>query len=250
MNRVTVFDHVTIRVADRDASARFYRTVLEAARLERPTGGPVYTQWRDFSLAQATAERPVTRNLHLAFSVASRDLVDAFWRAGLDAGYASDGRPGPRHHSPSSYCAFLRDPDGGSVEAVHRDGRRTDGNVDHLWIRVADVAASRRFYDAVAPHAPIRRSTVTDERVAYEREGDGGGTFSLVAGGPRTEGVHLAFVAPDRATVDAFHAAAVAAGYADDGPPGPRPEYGFHYYGAFVVDPDGHRVESVHVGPR
>lgn len=244
-----MFDHVTIRVADRDASVRFYRTVLEAARLERPTGGPVYTQWRDFSLAEATPERPVTRNLHLAFSVGSRDLVDAFWRAGLDAGYEDDGTPGPRGYSPTYYGAFLRDPDGGSVEAVHRDGRRTDGNVDHVWLRVADVAASRRFYDAVAPHAPIRRATDTDERVSYVRDGDGGGTFSLVAGGARTEDAHLAFVAPDRATVDAFHAAALAAGHADDGAPGPRPEYGPHYYGGFVVDPDGHHVESVHVGP-
>lgn len=244
-----MFDHVTIRVSDRDASARFYRTVLEAARLERPTGGPVYLQWRDFSFAQATEERPVTRNLHLAFSVASRDLVDAFWWAGIDDGGVDDGAPGPRDYTPTYYGAFLRDPDGNSIEAVHREGRRTDGNVDHLWIRVADVAASRRFYDVVAPHAPIRRITDTAERVTYVREGDGGGSFSLVAGRSRTEDLHLAFVAPDRASVDAFHAAALAAGYADDGAPGPRPEYGPHYYGGFVVDPDGHHVESVYVGP-
>lgn len=243
-----MFDHVTIRVADRDASARFYRTVLDAARLEPPTGG-AYTQWRDFSLAPATGERPVTRNLHLAFSVASRDLVDAFWRAGIDDGGVDDGAPGPRASSPTYYGAFLRDPDGNSVEAVHRDGRRTDGNVDHLWLRVADLAATRRFYETIAPHAPIRLVLDTPERVAYVREGSGGGDFSLVAGGPRSAGVHIAFVAPDRAAVDAFHAAALAAGYADDGAPGPRPEYGPHYYGGFVVDPDGHRVESVYVGP-
>jgi catechol 2,3-dioxygenase-like lactoylglutathione lyase family enzyme len=244
-----VFDHVTIRVADREASARLYRSVLAAARLERPTGGPVYLQWRDFSLAAASDGHPVTRNLHLAFSVASRDLVDAFWRAGLDAGAVSDGAPGPRDYSASYYGAFLRDPDGNSIEAVHRDGRRTDGNVDHLWIRVADVRAAQRFYDAVAPHAPIRLATDTDERVSYVRDGDGGGTFSLVAGGARTEHVHLGFLAPDRATVDAFHAAAISAGYPDNGAPGPRPEYGPHYYGGFVRDGDGHNVESVYVGP-
>ncbi|MEV4419671.1 VOC family protein [Patulibacter sp. NPDC049589] len=244
-----MFDHVTIRVADRDASERFYRTVLEAARLERPTGGPVYRQWRDFSLAQEEPGRPVTRNLHLAFSVDSRDHVDAFWRAGVAAGAPDDGGPGPRDYTPSYYGAFLRDPDGNSVEAVHRDGRRTDGNVDHLWIRVADVRAAQRFYDAVAPHAPIRLATDTDGRVSYVRDGEGGGTFSLVADGARTEHVHLAFEAPDRVTVDAFHAAALAAGYADDGAPGPRPEYGPHYYGGYVLDADGHRVESVYVGP-
>nr|WP_211241747.1 VOC family protein [Patulibacter minatonensis] len=243
-----MFDHVTIRVSDRRAAERFYRPVLEAARLERPTGGPVYLQWRDFSFAEAGPGHPVTRNLHLAFSVASRDLVDAFWRAGVEVGAPDDGRPGVRDFTPTYYGAFLRDPDGNSVEAVHRDGRRTDGNVDHLWIRVGNLAASRTFFEAIAPHAPIRRLTDTGERVSYVREGPGGGTFSLVAGGARTEHVHLGFLAPDRATVDAFHAAALAAGYADNGAPGPRPEYGPHYYGGFVVDPDGNNVESVYVG--
>ena len=94
--------------------------------------------------------------------------------------------------------------------------------------------------------ASIRVATDTDERVSYVRAGDGGGTFSLVAGGgSRTEHVHLGFLAPDRATVDDFHAAALAAGYADNGAPGPRPEYGPHYYGGFVLDPDGNNVEAV-----
>ncbi|WP_370695392.1 VOC family protein [Patulibacter sp.] len=136
-----------------------------------------------------------------------------------------------------------------SVEAVHRDGRRTDGNVDHLWLRVADVAAARAFYDAIAPHTPIRRGTDRPERVSYVRDGEGGGTFSLVAdAGPRTENVHVAFPAPDRRTVDAFHAAALAAGHQDDGAPGIREAYGPGYYGAFVRDPDGNGIEAVHHG--
>ena len=246
-----MFDHVGLRVSDRAASERFYRTVLEAAGLDAPTGS-VYLEWDDFSIADAAADRPVTRDLHLAFSVASRELVDAFWRAGVAAGFTDDGAPGPRPYTDDYYGAFLRDPDGNSVEAVHRAGRRTDGNVDHLWIRVADVAASRAFYDAVAPHAPFRRATDTAARVSYVRDGpdaDGGGTFSLVADGrPRTSDVHVAFLAPDRATVDAFHAAAVAAGHRDNGAPGVRPEYAPDYYGAFVLDPDGHNVESVRHG--
>lgn len=244
-----MFDHVTIRVADRDASARFYRTVLEAARFERPTGGPIYLQWRDFSFARADAQHPATENLHLAFSVADRDRVTAFWRAGLEAGHEDDGAPGPRGYTSSYYGAFLRDPDGNSVEAVHRDGRRTDGNVDHVWLRVADLDAAARFYDAVAPFAAIRRRSDVDGRVSYVRDGPGGGTFSLVADGAVTTGAHLAFIAPDRATVDAFHAAALSAGHPDNGAPGPRPEYGPHYYGAFVLDPGGTNVEVVYVGP-
>jgi len=240
-----MFDHVGLRVSDRAASERFYRVVLEAAGIAAPTG-ETYLEWDDFSIADAGPDRPVTRNLHVGFSVASRELVDAFWRAGVDAGFEDDGAPGPRDYTPDYYGGFLRDPDGNSVEAVHRDGRRTDGNVDHLWIRVADVRAAQRFYDAVLPHAPFLSSRDTDERVGYVREGVGGGAFSVVAGGAPTENVHVAFLAPDHATVDAFHAAAVGAGYADNGAPGIRPEYSPGYYGAFVLDADGNNVESVH----
>jgi catechol 2,3-dioxygenase-like lactoylglutathione lyase family enzyme len=60
------------------------------------------------------------------------------------------------------------------------------------------------------------------------------------------ENLHLAFSGPDDATVQAFHAAATAAGYRDNGPPGERPAYGRGYYGAFVLDPDGNNVEVVH----
>jgi catechol 2,3-dioxygenase-like lactoylglutathione lyase family enzyme len=70
------------------------------------------------------------------------------------------------------------------------------------------------------------------------------GSFSLVSGTP-TEHVHMAFPAPDNAAVDAFHRAATAAGYRDNGAPGERPAYHAGYYGAYVLDPDGHNVEFV-----
>jgi catechol 2,3-dioxygenase-like lactoylglutathione lyase family enzyme len=63
------------------------------------------------------------------------------------------------------------------------------------------------------------------------------------------EGVHAAFTSPDRATVDAFHVAALAAGGRDNGGPGLRPQYHPTYYGAFVLDPDGHNIEAVCHGP-
>jgi catechol 2,3-dioxygenase-like lactoylglutathione lyase family enzyme len=63
--------------------------------------------------------------------------------------------------------------------------------------------------------------------------------------GERAAPLHLAFAAPDRQTVDAFHAAALAAGGADNGAPGLRPRYHADYYGAYVIDPDGHNVEAV-----
>ena len=241
-----MFDHVTIRATDLDASLRFYRTVLSAAGIEVDGRGDEYTEWQDFSVAPAGDGRPATRRLHVGFAVASRAAVDAFHRAGIEAGYRDDGAPGERDYTDTYYGAFLLDPDGNSAEAVHREDGRTDGHVDHVWFRVPDVAAARDFYLAIAPHAPIRLNRDTPERVAFTRDGEGGGDFSMVAGDEPTEGLHLAFLAPDRATVDAFHAAALAAGYRDNGAPGERPEYHRGYYGAFVLDPAGTNVESVH----
>jgi catechol 2,3-dioxygenase-like lactoylglutathione lyase family enzyme len=123
---------------------------------------------------------------------------------------------------------------------VHH-GVAREGVIDHLWIRVADVAASRRFYEVVAPHAGFRLKHDTPERAQFAGED---GSFSLVAGAP-TEHVHLAFPAGLNLTVDAFHDAATTAGYADNGGPGERPVYHAGYYSAFVVDPDGNNVEVV-----
>src|SRR6185503_5331430 len=91
-----VFDHVTIRVSDRAASERFYRAVLRALGIEPTTEGEDFVEWDDFSIAPADAEHPVTRRLHLAFVAPTREHVDAFWRAGTEAGFRDDGAPGPR----------------------------------------------------------------------------------------------------------------------------------------------------------
>ena len=236
-----MFDHVGIRVADRDASLRFYDTVLGALGFER--SGEDFVEWDDFSLAQATPDRPVTRRLHIGFYAPSRELVDAFWQAGVDAGYRDDGPPGPRpQYSDDYYGGFLLDPDGNSAEAVHHGSPRS-GRIDHLWIRVEDVDAAQRFYETVSPYTGFRRGTVLPERVHFRSES--GASFGLVDGEP-TENVHLAFTAQDDATVDAFHRAAIAAGYRDNGAPGERPQYHRGYYGAFVLDPDGNNVEVVH----
>jgi catechol 2,3-dioxygenase-like lactoylglutathione lyase family enzyme len=106
-----VFDHVTIRVSDREASQRFYTTVLSAIGLEPTHTGEDFTEWGDFSLTQATEDRPATKRLHVAFVAASREHVDEFWRAGTAAGYDDDGPPGPRPEYSDSYGAFLLDPD-------------------------------------------------------------------------------------------------------------------------------------------
>ena len=237
-----MFDHVGIRVSNREASERFYETVLATLDFEKTAVGEHYTEWDDFSLGQATAERPVTRGLHIGFVAPSRDLVDEFWRAGTDAGYRDDGAPGPRpEYRYDYYGAFLLDPDGNSAEAVHHGSLREGGVIDHLWIRVADVAAAKRFYETIAPHAGFRLRHETSERVQVAGRS---GSFSLVRGTP-SQHVHLAFPATTNAAVDAFHEVATQAGYRDNGGPGERAVYHSGYYGAFVLDPDGNNVEVV-----
>jgi catechol 2,3-dioxygenase-like lactoylglutathione lyase family enzyme len=238
-----VFDHVDIHASDRAASERFYRTVLPTLGVEVTSDDRAWIEWDDFSLAQARDDRPVTRGVHIGFVAPSRAHVDAFWRAGTEAGYRDDGAPGPRPEYGSDYYGgFLLDPDGNSAEAVHHGDLRTGGVIDHLWIRVADVAASKRFYATIAPHAGLRAGSDAPDRAQFRGSS---GSFSLVAGTTPSEHVHLAFPASDDETVRAFHTAATAAGYRDNGAPGERPEYHAGYFGAFVLDPDGNNVEVV-----
>lgn len=119
--------------------------------------------------------------------------------------------------------------------------------IDHIQLVVRDLAASRRFYGAVL------------EAIGIPLAGEGDGFFwadelfvstagSAAAQGRLTGYHHLAFQARDRDTVDAFHAAAIAAGGTDNGAPGER-DYHPGYYGAFVLDPDGNNIEVVYHGP-
>jgi catechol 2,3-dioxygenase-like lactoylglutathione lyase family enzyme len=238
-NSAGIFDHVTIRVSDREASQRFYDTVLAVLGIEMTSKD----EWDDWSLMAARERGSVTRRLHVGFPAASREKVDAFWHTGVEAGYRSDGEPGPRpEYGDDYYGGFLLDPDGNSAEAVHyREKLRDDGTVDHLWIRVRDVAASKRFYELVAPFGRFEQRFDSPGRTMFA---GGTGSLSVVSGEP-TENVHLAFPAAENATVDAFHAALTEAGYSDDGPPGEREIYHPGYYGAYVLDPDGNSVEIV-----
>ena len=231
-----LFDHVTIRVSDSAASERFYDTVLHTLGIERPGRDEHYTEWDDFSLGPANPEKPVTRGLHIGFVAPSRAHVDEFWRVGTDAGYRDDGSPGPRpQYGDDSYGGFLLDPDGNSAEAVHHGGLRAGGGIDHLWIRVADVGASKQFYETISPYAGFTLRRDTPDRAQFVGEN---GSFSVVAGTP-TEHVHFAFPAGENRTVDDFHRAATEAGSRDNGAPGERTVYHAGYYGAFVLDPEG-----------
>jgi catechol 2,3-dioxygenase-like lactoylglutathione lyase family enzyme len=243
-----VFAHVAIRVSDFAASERFYRAVLGALGVAPTYAREDLVVWDDFAIMPSDSKRPATRNVHIAFVAPTREHVRAFWRAGLGAGGQDDGKPGERpQYTPSYYGAFLGDPDGNSAEAVIHDDTRRGGNIDHLWIGVRDLDDSSAFYSATARYTGLREGRRWD----CGRQFRGAwATFSLVADGrAQTEHLHVAFPAPDVATVQEFHEAATAAGYRDNGGPGERPQYGPGYYGAFVLDPDGTNVESVFHGP-
>jgi catechol 2,3-dioxygenase-like lactoylglutathione lyase family enzyme len=185
-----VFDRVTIRVSDRAASEHFYDTVLAALGIAKTLSDDRTAEWGDFAIAEADADNPVTRRLHIGFVAPSRAEVDEFWRAGIAAGYTDDGAPGPRpQYSEDYYGGFLLDPDGNSAEGVHHGDLRRGAVVDHLWIRVADVAASKRFYEGVAPQAGFRLATDLAERASFDAAP---GSFSVVSGQP-TEHLHMAF---------------------------------------------------------
>jgi catechol 2,3-dioxygenase-like lactoylglutathione lyase family enzyme len=238
-----VFDHVGVSVSDLDAANRFYELALARLGYGEPYRGENLVEWEDLAIAEEDHDHPVTRNLHLALAARSREDVDVWWRTMTAAGHPDDGEPGLRpQYTPDYYGAFVRDPDGNSLEAVHKGRREGENRIDHLWIRVRDLTESRLFYETVAPMVGLRI-----------REGDAGRfhvagrsrSFALVRDDPVTENVHLAFPAPDRATVEAFHRAALDAGFRDNGGPGERPEYHAGYYGAFVLDPDGNNIEAV-----
>ena len=121
--------------------------------------------------------------------------------------------------------------------------------IDHTGFDISNPVVSRRFYERAL--APLGYQVLLEVPIEYT----GGAVvfgmgvppkpdFWLHQGTPQTPRVHIAFHADNRAAVDAFYEAAIAAGGKDNGPPGLRPQYHANYYGAFVHDPDGHNIEA------
>ncbi|MDQ6917219.1 MAG: VOC family protein [Pseudomonadota bacterium] len=115
--------------------------------------------------------------------------------------------------------------------------------IDHSGVSVADVARSKAFYRAAL--APLGYTMLME----FEQFAGFGVApkpdFWVGQGKPNVPPIHVAFRAESRTQVDEFYRAAIAAGGNDNGPPGPRPQYHPNYYGAFVLDPDGHNIEAV-----
>ena len=119
----------------------------------------------------------------------------------------------------------------------------------HLSFGVSDLETAAKFYDEILAPLGVVRVWTNPKGVGFGKPGKGdklalfARPSQVIAPGP---GFHLAFDAPSREAVDAFHAAALNAGGVDCGKPGPRPHYGATYYAAFVIDLDGYKLEAVH----
>lgn len=132
-----MFDHVVLWVSDLRASTAFYATVLAPLGLPLTHEGDDYVELGALSLVPA----PPSDTEHVAFLARSRAEVDAFHRAGVEGGYRDNGAPGIREYAPDYYAAYLLDPDGHNVEAVHRSAETRAG---WAWLsRAYDPAPGR-----------------------------------------------------------------------------------------------------------
>ncbi len=120
--------------------------------------------------------------------------------------------------------------------------------IDHMTLGVSDLQRSRAFYEAILE--PLGLAEISTHDALPDSIGFGLDDFAISTAYGTGAPVHVAFAADSREQVDGFHAAGLAAGGRDHGAPGIRPEYSDHYYGAFLLDPDGHNIEAVFHEPR
>src|ERR1700694_4314746 len=152
--QASMFDHITLRVADLAIARSAFATVLDQLEIEQTTTTPNLSVWGNFALTQTDNAHPIARRVHIGFIAPTPAHVDRFWRAGIDAGFADDGPAGPRpDYADDYYAGFLKDAAGNSFEAVHRAGARPNGTIDHVAIRVNDVEASTAFYSKIGDAA-------------------------------------------------------------------------------------------------
>ena len=121
-----IFDHVDVHASEYHESVRFYETVLATLGIPRIAQTEEWTSFTNLNVVDRT---PATHSLHVCFRAVSRDEVDRFHAAGVEAGFRSNGEPGFRDaYGRGYYAAYLLDPDGNNVEALYRDV----GNIGHM----------------------------------------------------------------------------------------------------------------------
>jgi catechol 2,3-dioxygenase-like lactoylglutathione lyase family enzyme len=260
-----MISHLTVGSNDVARSRRFYDATMDAlglARVHEARDAVAYARIpRSFPWIWVMPPfdgLPATRGngTHIAFLAGNDKHVADFHAAALANGGSDEGAPGLRPHYAADYfAAYVRDPDGNKLQAVHfGDGRRAkDSNeiLSHVTLGTNDLARAKAFYDKVLATLGLGRLEDEDDEASGYGVADTQVPWVYAHrpfdGGPasRANGTHVAFLAPSREAVDAFHAAALALGGSDEGAPGPRPQYSENYYGAYVRDPDGNKLQAV-----
>lgn len=198
-----------------------------------------------------------SNGFHVAFLAGDEAAVRRFHSAALAAGGFDEGGPGLRpHYAADYYAAYVRDPDGNKLQAVHygegRSAGPCGGVISHITLGSNDLDRAAGFYEGLL--ATLGLSRLPEEETPGEDLAFGfvGKRIPLTFvqrpfdGRPATwgNGVHASFAAASRAEVAAFHEAALSLGGQDEGPPGLRPRYHGGYYAAYVRDPDGNKLQA------
>src|ERR687892_1741062 len=162
-----MFDHITLRVADLALTSSALQALFDQVEIEQTTSTPSLSVWGNFALTQTDDEHPIARGVRIGFTAPTTAHVDRFAQVGVDLGFAADDSAAARPDHLAAYsAAFVTDAAGNSFGAVHRDGARPQGNVDHVAIRVSDVEASTAFFVTIGgrPASPFSAEPVTAPR--------------------------------------------------------------------------------------
>jgi len=263
-----MFSHITLGSNDLKRSEAFYRAVgptlgLPLTHVDHDEGdlrinrhdrcGPPVIVCRPFDGLRATSGN----GFHIAFMAADKDAVHSFHKAALAKGGDDEGAPGLRPiYARDYYAAYVRDPDGNKLQAVcYLDGRKAGASGDvisHITLGHRAREEARRFYRATL--GPLGLVDIPEEgddtTIGFGIEGYRTPIIYVSRpfdGRPSSfgNGTHIAFSAPSRNAVDHFHEGALAHGGRSDGAPGLRPHYAAHYYGAYVRDHVGNKLQAV-----
>ena len=210
-----MFDHVTLRVPDLAAAERRFQHLFDQLSYDETLSNRSLAMWEDFIITAADREHAVTARVGVAFAAPSEEAAGDFRRVALEVGLVEEG-------------GALLDEAGNVFAAVVRRGQ-SGGHVAAVTIRVADLAATTRFFEAAAQAA------------GHDLQD---GTLTFVQSDEPTAGLHLAFAGDDDA-VRRFFQAATAAGGRPNGGPGERAVYHPGYFASYVLDPGGNNIEVV-----